>query len=550
MSPQQIRDAARAPDRGVILGTDDRDRSTLVPLAVQPTPVRLAGGAIATAGTGPAGVSVGGTGSAAWRQSAWTGAIAAAALLDKDVGALGWTVETSDAPAPPGGVMAAAFVASLTGAKSGSAAAPLGPVHPDGTVGTGPVIDLVAAYGALTGEELPATLPLAESEMMPSEHASSTLSAAYETRRRWLSERWSRVVDLLSEAAVASPVTELARAASAQASAAETLRRAGDAAGAHIRIARAAALADAALRTQEIVEAARAGERQRAASLLSTALDAGPPVGSAFEAGPTAQDGGTIGSHLRRISALDLALAGWARLEQGAPALESARKALGQWPARSAAAGLADQIAPAIAIVSEARAAAELTIDVAAAERDASPPLAIDPAAISALATPYASAAAATVELVAAQTPSLAAVSLRFSTDEPAAPLRKRADAGAPAPLLPLAAAIHAYLSSSLDVALLDVSDPAARADRLARLVTAAELAARRHARAARVAAGYVPAQAILRYRAAMALRTDDPAVGLQLLWSSSLYSQLAIALARNQPSPTVSPVVPTRGSE
>jgi hypothetical protein len=101
--------------------------------------------------------------------------------------------------------------------------------------------------------------------------------------------------------------------------------------------------------------------------------------------------------------------------------------------------------------------------------------------------------------------------------------------------LLTLAGALLAHAGSArLLVERALPTEPGPRDAALSRLVTAAERKARQHARAARIAIGFVPMQARLRYEQALAVRPADRALALELLWTSSLYSQIAIALARN----------------
>src|SRR5580704_17543403 len=63
-APLQFGSDARAPGNAVILGIDDRDRSLVVPLAAR---------------------AASSDQTAAWTAGAWTAALAAARLLDKDV---------------------------------------------------------------------------------------------------------------------------------------------------------------------------------------------------------------------------------------------------------------------------------------------------------------------------------------------------------------------------------------------------------------------------------------------------------------------------------
>jgi hypothetical protein len=156
--PLGIRTDAKAPNQAVILGTDTKDGSTVLPLpAAQAranvdamfvklgdaptgglTPVKLA-----TAPNPEGSVQVGifeemagGTGPQ-WRAGVWVSAIVAASVLDKDL--TDFTFSASSGGyidgASASGLMAGGFLAAMTGAPVDPAATMTGTINPDGTIG-------------------------------------------------------------------------------------------------------------------------------------------------------------------------------------------------------------------------------------------------------------------------------------------------------------------------------------------------------------------------------------------------------------------------------
>jgi hypothetical protein len=156
--PMGIKADAKAPHQAVILGTDDKNGSTVLPLPTAQskalvdamfvklgaqvsggmTPVKLA-----TSPNPEQSVQVGvyeeyagGTG-AQWRAGVWISAIVAASMLDKDL--TDFTFSASSGGyidgASASGLMAGGFLAAMTGAPIDDHVTMTGTINPDGTIG-------------------------------------------------------------------------------------------------------------------------------------------------------------------------------------------------------------------------------------------------------------------------------------------------------------------------------------------------------------------------------------------------------------------------------
>lgn len=158
--PLGIKDDAKAANQAVILGTDEKNGSTVLPLPALPSKglvdamfVRLGGGQPASGGSTPVKLSTapnsdgsvqvgiyeemsGGTG-AQWRAGVWVSAFVAANVLNKDL--TDFTFAASSGGfidgASASGLMAGGFLATMTGAKIDANATMTGIINPDGTIG-------------------------------------------------------------------------------------------------------------------------------------------------------------------------------------------------------------------------------------------------------------------------------------------------------------------------------------------------------------------------------------------------------------------------------
>jgi hypothetical protein len=159
-APLAIKADAKAPNQAVILGTDERNGSTIVPIVNAPATgivdalfVKLGGKGPATGGSSPVKLATapnadgavqvgvfeelaGGTGTQ-WRAGVWMAAFVAASTLGKDLtdftfsAASGGYIDGASAS----GLMAGGFLAAMTGARIDPAATMTGTINPDGTIG-------------------------------------------------------------------------------------------------------------------------------------------------------------------------------------------------------------------------------------------------------------------------------------------------------------------------------------------------------------------------------------------------------------------------------
>jgi uncharacterized protein len=158
--PLGIREDAKRPNQAVILGTDDKNGSTVVALPavasqarVDAMVVRLGGrgGAVgettpvklATAPNSDGSVQVGvfeelsGGAGSQWRAGVWVSAFVAANALGKDLTDFTFTASSGGHldGASASGLMAGGFLAAMTGAAIDPRATMTGIINPDGTIG-------------------------------------------------------------------------------------------------------------------------------------------------------------------------------------------------------------------------------------------------------------------------------------------------------------------------------------------------------------------------------------------------------------------------------
>ncbi len=158
--PFGMKDDAKVASQAVILGTDDRNGSTVLPLPATPSKglvdamfVRIGGGQTAAGGSTPVKLSTspnsdgsvqvgvyeelaGGTGGQ-WRAGVWVSAFVASNVLGKDLtdftfsAASGGYIDGASAS----GLMAGGFLATMTGQKIDANVTMTGIINPDGTIG-------------------------------------------------------------------------------------------------------------------------------------------------------------------------------------------------------------------------------------------------------------------------------------------------------------------------------------------------------------------------------------------------------------------------------
>ena len=158
--PLTIKDDAKLVGQAVILGTDEKNGSTVLPLPATPSKglvdamfVKMGGGVTPSGGSTPVKLSTapntdgsvqvgvyeelaGGTG-AQWRAGVWISAFVAANVLGKDLtdftfsAASGGYIDGASAS----GLMAGGFLATMTGAKIDQSVTMTGVINPDGSIG-------------------------------------------------------------------------------------------------------------------------------------------------------------------------------------------------------------------------------------------------------------------------------------------------------------------------------------------------------------------------------------------------------------------------------
>ena len=425
--PLGIKADAKAPHQAVILGTDTKDGSTVLTLPaaqanahVDAMFVRMGGGVppsggltpvkLATAPNADQSVQVGiieemagGTGPQ-WRAGVWVSAIVAANLLDKDLtdftfsAASGGFIDGASAS----GLMAAGFLATMTGAAIDPTATMTGTIDPDGTIGpvdgipekflgaivngkkklgypigmrmahneaSGQVVDLeqlAASHGAeaveiadvheayklLTGKQLPEAVPVAEADMALDAATTKALEAKYAHWQKEVGERWATIVQLDSAGRLPKTLVQMRDYSKKFVDAAEKLHKQGRAASAYLRILTAAIYTRATTDTYELLSkvqaadlagaealVAKLGERAKEAAKVLDEIGSGKPS--------------TLGGHLTMMAAFKTALESWvalsttdkaiATVQEGLKALSSKSKAElgGPAVADALAAGLA-----------------------------------------------------------------------------------------------------------------------------------------------------------------------------------------------------------------
>jgi hypothetical protein len=158
--PLGIKADAKAPNQAVILGTDDKNGSTIIKLPnvetfgkVDAMFVRMGGGQPASGGSSPVKLSTGpnadrsvrvglyeelaGGAGPQWRAGVWVAAITAANTLGKDLTDFSFSASSGGYidGASASGLMTAGFLATMTGATIDPLATMTGIINPDGTIG-------------------------------------------------------------------------------------------------------------------------------------------------------------------------------------------------------------------------------------------------------------------------------------------------------------------------------------------------------------------------------------------------------------------------------
>lgn len=471
--PLGIRSDAKAPHQALVLGTDAQDRSTLLPLpttrgqvvvdampaAGSPMPIELV-----TAPNSETSLRVsieqpGGAPSPAARASVWLAAQAAATALDKDLTDIAFAASgggTADDIAASG-LVAAGYLAALTGASIDPRATLAGAIQSDGTLGpvdalperfaaalasgktrvgypagmrnarsakTGKRVDLLAlakrhgahavevadlhaAYVLLTGKSLPAPQPVEPAAMALDAATASWLDASYKRWQQQLAREWAGILQLESAGRLPASLVQLRDDAKRAAELAERLRKRNRPAAARARMIAAVVDARSANRIYDVLANVQANKL--AAALAS--LEQVEPLADTMRATFTsiaARAPTTLGGHLQMLAALRAALRGWVLDDSATRARANAKTYLESLRGTVAATLGSDAIADAVvahvtpAVRQGARAEAELAMaseELALGDGDA-PAYTIGADSAARLASAYRDVAAASAEYV------------------------------------------------------------------------------------------------------------------------------------------------------
>jgi hypothetical protein len=591
-APLAIRDDAKLPGQAVILGTDGGIGSTVLALPAQParvtvdamTPAGVVAIALVAAPSPPGlpadalvrgAVTVGDgeTAAARWNAGLWTAAHAAADALGKDLADVTFTA-TPRGPAAriaAPALIAAGFLASLTGAAIDPAASVIGALAPDGTIGPidgvgehvtaalaagktrigVPVgmrgADLVArararhaeivelatlpdAYRLLTGKPLPASIAVDERDMALDADALRVLDLAYAGWQQRLAGEWAALLQL-EQAGVAPPALAAAiRTAKQRASEAEALRRGGAPHVAYRRIVEAWTWACAANRTAGVLRAVAAGKLDAARAAI-TAIAPGEPSPDGVLDQVGARRPTSLAGHLAMLTGFAAGVRGAAADRTGAARLD---ELAAQLVANAALPALADALIAAARSRVAAVGALDLATQALALVGDHGARYVGAPDNLARVAAAIRAAAAA----------------MRGAADDGVAhdriaTWRDSGDPGAAlaAGLLAFAAETAAFDDTAAIAAHADAravcagTAAGAPCEALRPWLTAAARMARAEARAARIATGEIPLAARWAYQRAVAAPATDldaQLAALDDLWASTAASRAAIVLARN----------------
>lgn len=433
------------------------------------------------------------------------------------------------------------------------------------------VADVHAAYKLLTGAALPAPAPLDTAELAIDPATNATLEASYKRWQQRLAAEWGAILQLESAGRLPQRLVKLREDAKRYARSAERLHEQKRHAAARARMLLATVYATSANQIYDVLHHVQANKLDAALAVLAELGDVDAQAQATFATLAVRQPA-TVADHLQLTAALGAALRGAIFASTAKDSLATATAyvksltgtAAGQLGSDATADAVVAEVAPAILYV--ARAVAQTTAATEQLELGAGSEITYSaaPANLERIAASWQSVGAAGLEyveqlLVAGGSETrvpIARVAPRFVVAQAAS--RLAAFAGAPkheppwdaqslpGSMLSLAAGELALSGSAALIATYHAPRAAPKTAQrsvpadgkaLASTLANAERAARAHARAARIATGAVPLQAKLAYQLATAVKPATRAERLDALaqlWTASLYSQLAIALARN----------------
>jgi hypothetical protein len=396
-SPLGMKSDAKATNQAIILGTDKNNGSTVLPLPVaQPrtyvdalfvkatadvdggiTSVKLATAPSAD-GAGQVGVfeAFAGGPSAQWRTSVWASAMVAATALNKDLADFTFSATSTGYidGVSASGLIAAGFLAAMTGAPVAGDVTMTGIINPDGSIGpvggipeklaaamakgkkrigypsgmrmarstkTNELVDLHAlakahgaqaievadvhqAYKLLTGKVLPAPVAVDARQMALDDVTQKALDAKYKQWQERLATEWGAILQLESAGRLPQILTYLRDSAKSDAAAAETLHKQGLYAAAYQRMIAAWSHASAANQIYDVLSKATSGKVDDAIAALTKLDDLDEQTAAVF-AKIGALEPSTMGGQLQMMAAFRAALRGWSFHVFAAGALASTK---------------------------------------------------------------------------------------------------------------------------------------------------------------------------------------------------------------------------------
>lgn len=364
--PLGMKADAKAPNQAAILGTDDKNGSTLIPLPAAPgtvvvdamsvkmTPVTLA--------TAPSIDPSAHVGLVEEPGGVGVSAMVAATALDKDVTDFTFSASTGGAVdgASASGLMAGGFLAAMTGAPVDPTVSMTGMLDPDGTIGpvggiperflgaiekgkkrlgypsgmrmakseaSGELVDLVQlakqhgaeaveigdvheAYKLLTGRTLPGPMPVAEAEMALDKGTVAALDAKYKEWQTRVGSEWATLVQLENAGRLPPLLGAMRQYAKSYAETAEALHKRGMAGAAYSRMLAAWAFASATTQAYDLLQKVQSGNIDAAIDSIK-ALDRLDETTTAALEKIGALRPSTLGGHLQMLAAFEAALRGY-----------------------------------------------------------------------------------------------------------------------------------------------------------------------------------------------------------------------------------------------
>ncbi|HEY5928315.1 MAG TPA: hypothetical protein VIV11_41790, partial [Kofleriaceae bacterium] len=275
------------------------------------------------------------------------------------------------------GLMAAGFLASMTGAAIDPSVTMTGMINPDGTIGpvdgipekfqfaidsgkkrigypigmryatsakTDKTVDLVAlakergveaievadvhaAYKLLTGKQLPVPVPVSVADMALDASTKSALDAKYKQWQQRLAVEWGAILQLESAGRLPPLLVFLRDYSKRYAETAETLHKDGKLAGAYARMLAAAVYATSANQIYDVLASVQANKLDAAIAALDK-LDKLEQLtkDTLIKVGTLRPP--TMGGHLRMMAAFRAALRGWVFKDFATLALASTKQYL------------------------------------------------------------------------------------------------------------------------------------------------------------------------------------------------------------------------------